>query len=109
MGRDIRPEGNPMVFGVIYKPRPGGDEKRQERALQVFTEWTPPAEIRFRAHYFRADGNGGIAIVETDVATALGAATAPFSPFFEYEVVPLMEVDEAIPVLKDAMEWRERR
>ena len=97
-----------MLFGVIYKPRSGGDEKRQERALQVFTEWTPPEEIRFHAHYLRADGNGGIAIVEADAATAVGAATAPFSPFFEYEVVPLMEVDEAIPVLMNAMEWRDR-
>ena len=98
-----------MLFGVMYKPRQGGDGARQERSLQIFTEWTPPKGLDFRAHYLRADGNGGIAIVEADAATVIGEAVAPFSPFFEYEIVPLMEVEEAIPVLMRAIEWRERR
>jgi Protein of unknown function (DUF3303) len=96
-----------MLFGVTYEPRPGGDEDRQERALQVFTEWSPPEGLDIRAMYFRADGNGGLAIVEAESAAPIAEAVAPFSPFFEYEVVPLMEPQEAIPVLKRAMEWRE--
>ena len=98
-----------MLFGVMYKPRPGGDEQRQERSLQLFTEWTPPDGIDFRAHYLRADGNGGIGIVDADAAAVIGEAVAPFSPFFEYEIVPLMEVEEAVAVLQRAVEWRERR
>ena len=96
-----------MLFGVTYEPRPGGGEQRQERALQAYNEWTPPESVTFHAHYVRADGNGGILIADAETAGAVAEATATFSPFFEFEVFPVVEVDEAISIIKRGMEQRE--
>ena len=48
-----------VLFAAIYTPH-SVTEDAQKRSLQLFTNWTPPFE--FKAHYARADANGGIAI-----------------------------------------------
>lgn len=52
-----------MLFAAIYTPH-SVTEEAQKRSLQLFMNWTPPFE--FKAHYARADANGGIAILEAD-------------------------------------------
>ncbi len=96
-----------MLFGVIYKPRPGVPEQSENRALQLFTNWQPPEGFEFRAHYFRADGNGGFLVAEVDSAEAIAEAIAPYTPFFEYEVSPVLDAEAGVPILQRTTEWRD--
>jgi hypothetical protein len=93
-----------MLFAALYKPRDSITEESQQRGLQLFANWTPPYE--FKAHYARADGKGGIAIIESDTVEALVEGVAPWQPFFEFEVTPVMDIQQAVPALQRSFAWR---
>ena len=96
-----------MLFAVTYVVRPGGTDESERRTLQVFGGWTPPQGYQFQAHYTRADGRGGIAIVENDSAAALLEAAAPFATYLEFEVVPIVDITEGVAVLQRVQSWRD--
>ena len=93
-----------MLLAVTYTAR-NPTEETQKRSLRLFTNWTPPSALNFRAHY--AFTEGGIAIVETDTATALIEAISLFAPFFEFKTIPVMDIMEAVPVLQRVNNWRD--
>ncbi len=95
-----------MLFVAMYHTRAGSSEETERRSLQLFANWQPPQGFAFRAHYSRADGRGGIAIVETDSAAAMLEATAPFATFFDFETVPVLDITEAVGILGRVDEWR---
>ncbi len=94
-----------MLFGLLYKPLGGTTEEAQKRSLQLFTQWSPPYE--FKAHYARGDGKGGIAIVESDTAEAIVEGVAPWVPFFEFDVMPVIDIQAAVPLLQRVYGWRD--
>ena len=94
-----------MLFGVLYSPRANVTEETQKRGLRLFANWSPPFE--FKANYSRGDGKGGIAIVETDSVEAIIEGIAPWVPFFEFEVTPVMDIQAAVPALQRAQDWRD--
>ena len=96
-----------MLFAVTFKPRPGTTEDRDKRVLSIFSNWTPPAGYEFKSLYDYADGNGGIAIVEGTSAAALLEAHAPFAAYFEFELRPIVDAQEAIPLLQKAYAFRD--
>ena len=96
-----------MLFAVTYAARGDVSEEREKRSLQLFTNWTPPAGYEFKAHYTLADGGGGIAIVEASTAAALTEGLAPWGPFFEFKTVPIVEIEEAVPMLQRVYGWRD--
>ena len=93
-----------MLFAAVYTPR-NESEDAQKRSLQLFMSWTPPFE--FKAHYTRADGNGGIAIFEVDEPTVLLEGIAPFTTFFDFDIAPVTEIENAVPVFQRVNEWRD--
>jgi uncharacterized protein DUF3303 len=93
-----------MLFAAIYTPH-NPTEESQKRSLQLFTSWQPPFE--FKAHYARGDGKGGIAIFEADEPTVVLEGIAPFTPFFDFEVVPVAAIETAVPVFQRVNEWRD--
>lgn len=94
-----------MLFAVLYRVRAGITEEAQKRSLQLFTQWSPPFE--FKAHYARGDGNGGVAIVESDSAEAIVEGTTPWLPFFEFDVTPVVDIQAAVQVFQRAYQWRD--
>jgi hypothetical protein len=97
-------EVSSMLFAAIYTPH-SITEESQKRSLQLFMNWTPPFE--FKAHYARSDANGGIAIFEADDAAVVLEGIAPFTPFFDFEVTPVAEIESAVPVFMKVNEWRD--
>jgi hypothetical protein len=93
-----------MLFAALYTPHSTSEES-QKRSLQLFTSWQPPFE--FKAHYARADGKGGIAIFEADSPAVVLEGVAPFTPFFDFEVVPVTEIENAVPIFMRVNEWRD--
>jgi Protein of unknown function (DUF3303) len=94
-----------MLFGLIYTARDGVTEDMEKRSLGLFTQWSPPFE--FKAHYARGDGQGGIAIVESDTAEAIVEGTAPWQPFFSFELTPVVDIQAAVPLFQRAYQWRD--
>jgi Domain of unknown function (DUF3303) len=94
-----------MLFATIYTPRDSVTEESQKRGLQLFTNWDPPFE--FKAHYARGDGKGGIAIIESDDPGAIVEGISPWLPFFEFDVTPVVPIEESVPITQRAYTWRD--
>lgn len=96
-----------MLFAISYRTRANATEDSQKRALSLFSNWKPPAAYVFKAHYSNADGNGGLAIVETDSASAALQVHGAWSPFFEFKIVPIVEIEKGIKIGSANVKWRE--
>jgi len=94
-----------MLFAAIYTPRYSVSEESEKRGLQLFTNWQPPFE--FKAHYERGDGKGGIAIIESDDAGKILEGIAPWVPFLDFEVTPVVPVEHAVPIAQRVYSWRD--
>ena len=94
-----------MLFAAIYRPRGTVTEESQKRGLQLFTSWKPPYDIK--AHYARGDGEGGIAIIETDDPADIIEGVAPWVPFLEFDVTPIVPIEQSVPVTQQAFAWRD--
>jgi hypothetical protein len=99
-----------MKYVVSWTPRPGGsgadNEASQRRALEVFSKWSPAAGATFHQFVTRLDGEGGFSIVETDDPRLVLGDTSKFSAWFEFHVYPVMDIQEGVPVLNEALEFR---
>jgi hypothetical protein len=96
-----------MLFAVSYQVRANATEESQSRALRLFAEWTPPEAYTFKAHYANADGTGGLALVETDSAAAALKVHGAWAPFFDFKLVPIVEIDQAVQIGFANVKWRE--
>jgi hypothetical protein len=52
------------------------------------------------ALFLRADGRGIYALFQAQSAIAIYESMLPFTPYLEYEVVPVVEAAEGVPVLR---------
>jgi hypothetical protein len=99
-----------MKFVVMWRVRSGGsaadNEASAERVLQVFSKWTPPADETFHQFLGRLDGTGGFSVVETDNSDSLGEAAAKFSPFLDFEIIPVNDIAETTRLLGEGVEFR---
>jgi Domain of unknown function (DUF3303) len=95
-----------MLFLVSYRERSRWSEDDDKRTLKLFAGWKPPAGLQVKSHYGRGDG-GGFLIVEAESAAAMMESNAPWIAFFEFEVVPIVEIAEAVPILNKVYAWRD--
>ena len=93
-----------MLFVAIYRPRQPTEES-EKRSLALFASWEPP--FTFTAHWARADGNGGVAIFEADDAAVVLEGIEPFTPFFDFELSPVVEIMDAVPIFMKMNAWRD--
>ncbi len=96
-----------MLFATIFTPRGTGGEEASKRVQQIYSPWKPAAGVEIKAFYDFADGNGGIAISETTSAAAILETISPFGPYFEYKVVPIVEMGEAVSIGQKVTAWRD--
>ena len=75
--------------------------------LAIFGAWTPPDGFEIKAHYFLADGSGGLAIIEANSAAALLEAVTPFNDVLEFHPVPAVDVEEGVGILGKAFALRD--
>ena len=100
-----------MKYLVTWKARQGGsaadNEEAARRGLQVFSKWSPPAGQNFLQFLTRVDGNGGCAVIETDNQEGLLDGPAKFGPYFEFDVIPVVDVMDGLPYANEAIEFRD--
>ncbi len=83
------------------------NEKSIRRGLEVFSKWTPQQSVTFHQFLGRVDGTGGCAVVETADAADLMDAVAKFGFFVDYQVIPVVDMDESIRALQRGVDFRE--
>ncbi len=96
---------------VTWTARSGGSgaeqEAAEERSLQLFSKWSPPADATFHQFLTRLDGNGGAAVVETDNPLSVLEGPAKFGPYFEFNVVPVIDIMDGVAVGQEGIEFRQ--
>ncbi len=83
------------------------NEQSIRRGLEVFSKWTPPQGVTFHQFLGRVDGTGGCSIVETDNAADLIDAVAKFAYISEYQVSPVVDIQDAIRALQAGVDFRD--
>jgi len=99
-----------MKYVTTWKPRSGGSAAENEasaaRVLEVYSKWTPSPDMTIHQFVVRADGEGGFAVTESDNPAAGVLDVFKLSPFFEYTIYPVLDVEEATGLYAEAVEWR---
>jgi Protein of unknown function (DUF3303) len=99
-----------MKYVTTWKARPGGSAAENEasaaRLLEVYSKWTPPPDVTIHQFVVRADGEGGFAVTESDDLAGGALSVLKLSPFFEYTIYPVLDIEEAVALFAEAVEWR---
>jgi hypothetical protein len=104
-----RPKEADMKYVLEWKPRSGGSAQENlasmKRSLEVFNKWTPSMTV----HQFvsRVDGQGGFAVGESDDPAAVARDCAIFSPFLDFAVHPVLDIQEGVAALGAAVDFNE--
>ena len=90
-----------MKYVVITTPRAGGsgkdNEETQRRALELVSKWQPSATTTMHQFVTRIDGGGGFGVGETDNPEDLLEVASIFSPYFEYQIYPVVDSPRPFP------------
>lgn len=99
-----------MKYVVSWTPRAGGsaeeNEQLVERSLAAFAKWSVPADATFLQFLSRLDGGGGYAVVESDNPASIADGPSKFGTFFEFTVVPVVDVTEGVSLAQQGVEFR---
>ena len=82
-------------------------EEGQRRSLDLFAAWQPPPGADFKGFYGSTDGSGGIAIIEVDSAQTLARTVAPWTPWLNFEVTPIIPIEESTAIAHEAADFRD--
>jgi len=83
------------------------NEDSMRRGLAVFSKWAPPESTTYLAFLGRVDGGGGFAVVETDNPADLADTTSKFAFIAEYQIYPVLEMEQAAQSLQQGVDFRE--
>ena len=100
-----------MKYFLSWTPRGGGSgteaEEEAKRSLAAFSKWSPPEGVTFHQFLSRLDTGGGYAVVEADDPLLVAEGPAKFAPWFSFEVVPVVDIMDSIPVAQEAIAFRD--
>ncbi len=96
-----------MLFHVSQKNKIGLTHEDQKKMLQMWEKFEPPPGFQIKMHVFAPDGQA-FAVVEADTIEAVYEVGALWSGvFLDYEIVPVIDVSAAIPLIEKAIAARE--
>ena len=99
-----------MKFVLEWKVRPGASAQdnlaSMKRSLEVFSKWTPGATM----HQFvqRVDARGGFAVGETDDPAVVARDCAIFSPYLDFTVHPVVDIQDGAAALTAGVDFNEK-
>lgn len=99
-----------MKYMISWSERPQGSaaeyENAQKRILEVFGQWKAPATFKIEFFVIRVGEWGGHMLAECDDLTAIHQLTTTLAAF-EFEVRPVIPIEEAVRCELEAMAWRD--
>lgn len=81
-------------------------ENAQKRILEVFLQWKAPSNFKIEMFVVRVGEWGGHMLVECDEPAAVHKLCSML-PSFEFEVRPVIPVEEAIRAEQEVIAWRD--
>ena len=98
-----------MLFALTWRPTPGlsSEDRGQNARCSCLQSGPAPSGFEFKGFYDYADGDGGIAIVETSSAEATLEAVAPWATFFRFQMRPIVPADKAAAIYQKSVAWRD--
>jgi hypothetical protein len=100
-----------MKYLVKWTARSGAsaadNEAAVKRSLDVFGKWSPASDATFHQFLARLDGTGGYAVVETDNPASVAEGPAKFGPYFDFEVVPVLDITDGVQIINEAIQFRD--
>jgi hypothetical protein len=99
-------EESAMLFVITYKVRDSITEEKERRNLKEFAAWKPPAGIEIKSHY-HAPGLMGFVTCEAASPAALVEYILAFTPYFEHQVYPVVDIQEAVPIIQRVYAWQD--
>jgi hypothetical protein len=100
-----------MKFMVSWKVNTAGSVAQAEadakRGMQLFSKWSPPEGLKMTEFVERLDGQGGYVMCETDDPTLLLDGPAKFAVANTFEVIPVMDIMESLPIAQEAIDFRD--
>jgi hypothetical protein len=63
--------------------------------------------LDFKGFYDYADGDGGIAIAESDSAEVILETTAPWATYLKFSIRPIVPTDKSPAIFEKAIAWRD--
>jgi hypothetical protein len=96
---------------VTWKARQGGTAQQAhddaKKNLATFAKWKPPAGQDFQQFLARVDGQGGYAVVETNDMASLADGPTKFGTWFDFEIIPVLDVTDGVAQLEAGIKFRE--
>jgi hypothetical protein len=96
---------------VTWKVRQNGTAQQNhddaKKNLATFAKWTPPAGQDFQQFLARVDGQGGYAVVDTNDPASLTDGPSKFGTWFEFEVIPVVDIADGVGQIEAAIKFRE--
>lgn len=101
-----------MKYVLTFTPREAGSVAEREhaarRSQQLLEAWQPSETATIHQWVNRVDGNGGFAVVEGDDPGELLQDLAVWTPILEFEVYPVLDLQDAVPRQQAALDVLEQ-
>jgi hypothetical protein len=99
-----------MKYMITWNERPQGSaieyEKAQKRILDVFRQWEAPANFKIELFVIRVGDWGGYMLADCDDPVIIHKFSSML-PAFEFEVRPVIAIDDAVRGELEVMAWRD--
>lgn len=96
-----------MKFVLTYTVRAGGSVEERiagaESAQKLLANWAPSDTATIHMWVQRCDGGGGFSLIETDNQSDLFRDLATWSPWLDFDVVPVVDIAEANRLQEEAL------
>jgi Protein of unknown function (DUF3303) len=96
-----------MKFVLSYRVAGGSVEERVaggEAAQKLLADWAPSDAATIHQWVQRCDGTGGYAVLDTDNQSELFRDLAVWSPWLDFEVVPVLDIADATALTQEALQ-----
>ena len=94
-----------MEFMLMATIRPSVTPEQRRELIRVFSKWQPPQGVTMKSLYVAADERHSFGLYEADTAAAIGEIPITLGDYLEFDVYPVMPVEEGVALFSKAHAW----
>ena len=94
-----------MEFILIATIKPTTTPEQRRELLKVFSQWKPPEGVDMKTLYIATDERHSFSLCESESAAAIAQIPYTFGDYMEFEVFPVLPIQEGAELLGKAQTW----
>ena len=94
-----------MEFMLMATIRPSVTPEQRRELIRVFSKWHPPEGVTLNSLYMATDERHSFGLYEADSAAAIGEIPITLGDYLEFDVYPVMPVEEGAALFSKAQGW----